>query len=81
MEGGASEGRLYVTHEHDEEDGVIWQFHCGNGGYDPAILQMVRLDEIIEIDPAIYAIAGLPLGYCARRSHGSSEWTTEKDGS
>jgi hypothetical protein len=36
---------LYVTHEYSEEEGVTWQFHCGNGDYDPGVLQSDFSDQ------------------------------------
>jgi hypothetical protein len=68
---------LYVTHEYDEDEGVIWQFHCGNGDYDPGVLQLVRLDEILEMDGSIAELAGLPPGFCAKRPSAEDKWTTE----
>ncbi len=70
---------LYVTHEFDEEEGIIWQFHSGNNDYNPEIMQLVRLDEIIEIDSSINELANLPLGYCAKRSHKSDKWIIENE--
>jgi hypothetical protein len=64
----------YVTHETDEEDGVLWQFHCGNGDFRPEVLQLVRLDSIVAIDPGVLAVADLPLGFGARRSGKDSAW-------
>jgi hypothetical protein len=71
---------LHVTHEYDEEEGVLWQFHCGNGDYDPKVLQLVRLDEILEMDRSIAELAGLPTGFCAKRSSAEDEWIVEKEG-
>lgn len=70
---------LYVTHEYDEEEGVIWQFHCGNGVYEPHVLQLVRLDEILELDRSIADLAQLPLGFCAKRTNVKEKWTTAKE--
>jgi hypothetical protein len=65
---------LLVTHERDGAD-VIWQFHCGNGDYRPEILQLVRLDEIVRLDPTVRSVASLPVGHRAQRQTGSEEWT------
>ena len=65
---------LYVTHEHDEKEGTIWQFHCGNGDYNPEKLQLVRLDTILRIDPAIGDLAGLAMGFSAKRESKDSPW-------
>jgi hypothetical protein len=70
---------LYVTHERDEEEGVIWQFHCGNGDYSSDVVQLVRLDEILELDGSIAELAGLPLGFCAKRSSARDRWVIEKE--
>ena len=70
---------LYVTHEHDEEEGVIWQFHCGNGDYSSAVVQLVRLDEIFDIDGTIAELVGLPVGFCAKRSSVKDKWVIEKE--
>lgn len=69
---------LYVTHEHDEEEGITWQFHCGNRDYSSTVLQLVRLDEILEIDVGLKELAGLPLGFCARRTSANDKWSTER---
>jgi hypothetical protein len=68
---------LCVTHEPDEEDGVLWQFHCGNGDYRASVLQLVRFDEIAALDAAILQLAALPLGSSARRASVSDEWVIE----
>lgn len=70
---------LYVTHDYDAEEGIIWQFHCGNGDYGPNAMQLVRLDEILEIDSGIKELAGLPLGHCATRSSFTDNWIVQKD--
>lgn len=69
----------YVVHEQDPEEGIIWQFHCGNGDYSAEVLQLVSLAEILQLDPAIKSLAGLPVGYCARRSDASSDWIIAPD--
>ena len=70
---------LYVTHEQDDEEGIIWQFHCGNEDYSTGVIQLVRLDEIIAIDPGVRKLAALPLGSCARRASKADEWTIKRD--
>lgn len=69
---------LYVTHEYDKEEGFIWQFHCGNGDYDPSVLQLIRLDEILEIDNGIRELASLPLGFCAKRNSVVAQWELQR---
>jgi hypothetical protein len=70
---------LYVTHEEDEEEGIIWQFHCGNGDYDPAVLKLVRLDEILSFDGDLVRVAELPLGFRAVRSSKAAAWVFERE--
>jgi len=69
---------LYVVHECDEEDDVVWQFHCGNNDYGSSVIQLVRLDEILSIDPSLYELASLALGFCARRASRESRWVIGK---
>jgi len=69
---------LEVTHEHDDEEGAIWQFHCRNGDYEESVIQLVRLDEILEIDPTLYEVAKLPLGFSANRDVRSGTWKIAK---
>jgi hypothetical protein len=65
---------LLVTHEFDSEEGVVWQFHAGDGEYSPDVLMLVRLDEIVALDPTLHGVARLPIGMQARRTHRGSEW-------
>jgi hypothetical protein len=65
---------LYVTHEHDPEEGIVWQFHAGNGDYSSAVLQLVRLDEILAIDPNLSCLWSLPVGQTAARESAANEW-------
>jgi len=69
---------LEVTHEYDEEEGHIWQFHCGNGDYGDSVLQLVRLDEILEIDPSLHVVADLPAGCLASRTKRRPTWKITK---
>lgn len=69
---------VYVSHELDEEEGVIWQFHCGLPDFGGDVLQLVRLDEILAIDPSLSTIAHLPVGYSAQRSETSDDWDLQK---
>ena len=66
---------LYVTHEHDADEGTIWQFHAGNGDYSAEVLQLVRLDEILAIDPGLRVLSGLPMGHSASRANRNEPWT------
>ncbi|MBK9260811.1 MAG: hypothetical protein IPM54_13455 [Polyangiaceae bacterium] len=71
---------LEVTHEYDEEEGAIWQFHCGNGDYHELVLQLVRLDEILAMDRTLCELAHLPIGFSATRSHLGDNWMIAKIG-
>ena len=70
---------LYVSHELDEEGDLTWQFHCGNGDFSAAVLQLVRLDEILRLDASLTELAELQIGYCARRSAVGARWITQKE--
>jgi hypothetical protein len=65
----------YVTHEEDPVEGVIWQFHSGNEDYRNEVLQLVRLEEILALDPSVAALSRMPPGCCARRSCRTDPWT------
>jgi hypothetical protein len=70
---------LYVSHDYDEEDGDLWQFHCGNGDYSANKLQLVRLDTIVALDATVQATADLPVGFCAKRSAIGMPWVYGPD--
>jgi len=65
---------LYVSYEYDEEEGHIWQFHCGNGDYSMERMQLVRLDTILALDASLFAIGDLPSGFCATRTSVGMAW-------
>lgn len=66
---------LQVIREQDEEDGSdVWQFHCGNGDYDPGVLQLVRLDTILKLAPELRELAQLPVGAIATRAAAGAPW-------
>ena len=67
---------LEVFHEEDD-DGPLWQFHCGNGDFSPLLLRLVRLDTIMRLDPTLLTISGLPAGMRAVRKDIESEWIIE----
>jgi hypothetical protein len=68
---------LLVTRELDDDEGSVWQFHCGNGDYRSEVLQLVRLDEILKLDPSVADVAALPIGFCARRNDRTDIWRSE----
>jgi hypothetical protein len=66
---------LEVTHELDPEDGSsVWQFHCGNGDYDPGVLRLVSIQQILDLDASVEAALALPAGSEARRASPSAPW-------
>jgi hypothetical protein len=66
---------LLVSRELAEDGDDLWQFHCGNGDYEPSKLQLVRLDELVRSDPTLASIADLAMGYTARRASVEKPWT------
>ncbi|MEM9400478.1 MAG: hypothetical protein AAF984_09740 [Verrucomicrobiota bacterium] len=65
---------LYVSYEIDEEEGGIWQFHCGNDDYSEDKIQLVSLNTIIGIDQSVKSVADLKNGYGARRKSVQDPW-------
>ncbi|MFZ6758630.1 hypothetical protein ACO0K9_15610 [Undibacterium sp. Ji50W] len=65
---------LYISHDFDEEEGDVWQFHCGNGDYTANRMQLVRLETIINLDPTVIDVADLPVGYGAKRLSIDQPW-------
>ncbi|MDQ0110683.1 hypothetical protein [Paenibacillus harenae] len=67
-------GILFVSH--DADDGM-WQFHSGTDvNMEDAML--VALEEIVELDPTITAVADLALGWVAWRDDKLSPWKREQ---
>ncbi|WP_394257123.1 hypothetical protein [Vibrio harveyi] len=65
---------LYVSHEFDEIEGVIWQFHAGNNDYDMSKMLLVNLNNILEMDISIHEVSSLPLNSIARRKSPEDSW-------
>lgn len=65
---------LYVSHEYDDEDGPIWQFHCGNEDYDVNKMLLVSLEGILGVDRFIKEVSGLPMNFVARRKYIGDAW-------
>jgi hypothetical protein len=65
---------LYVSHDYDDEEGNLWQFHCGNGDYSPDQMQLVKLETILRIDPTVCEVTVLLPGYCAKRIAPGQPW-------
>lgn len=68
---------LCAWREADDEEGEIWQFHCGNDDYSMEHLQLVRLETILRLDDTLSTLSQLPLGYCATRESVGAEWRIE----
>ena len=68
-----------VSHQYDEEEGDVWQFHVGNGDYDPAIIELVTLEQILRIAPELLNLPDVPRGWVAKRGDPSSSWVLERD--
>jgi hypothetical protein len=70
---------LLVMHQVDEEDGVIWQFHCDNDDYRSEVLQLVQLKEVLALDSTVESLASMPTGYTARRERVGEAWNIQED--
>jgi len=66
---------VYVSHEYDEEEGDVWQFHCGNGDFDMSKMLLVSLGNILSIDSSLSEVSDLPVDSVARRSYVGDKWT------
>jgi hypothetical protein len=64
---------LFVSHEYDE-DGDIWQFHCGNEDYDMSKMLLVSLGDVLTVDASLVEIANLPKNFVARRNYVGDKW-------
>ncbi|MGK4568190.1 immunity protein Imm33 domain-containing protein [Flavobacterium sp. 3HN19-14] len=66
----------YVSH--DKEDGA-WQFFSDDKFENfEEVAKVISLEEILKIDPTLFKLADLPLGYIATRKNIKSEWKIEK---
>lgn len=65
---------LLVSHERDEE-GDVWQFHCGNGDYDMGKMLLVEYRQLVEMDRTLVEIENLPINSVASRSSAGEGWT------
>ena len=66
---------LFVSRDQGRGEDDVWQFHCGNGDFDEQKLLLVRLDEVLVLDPTIAAVAALAVGQAARRAAVGEPWT------
>ncbi|WP_083458105.1 immunity protein Imm33 domain-containing protein [Herbaspirillum hiltneri] len=63
---------------HDEDDGG-WQFFPNSdGALDASEAVVASFKSIVNIDSSIVELADLPLGWCARRTSPTGQWTREK---
>lgn len=62
---------------HDNEDGG-WQFLEFNGSPNQEDAAVVSLQEITRIDPTLFELSDLPLGWQARRETKESPWIRGK---
>jgi hypothetical protein len=69
------DAHLVVWRDQGEDGDDVWQFHCGNGDYDAQRLLLVRLEEILDIDPTVAGVAHLAVGQAARRVAVGEPWT------
>jgi len=68
-----------VSHQYDEEDGDVWQFHSGNGDYAPSVIQLVALEQLLRLAPSLRDLPEIPRGWIARRRDESSPWKLERE--
>lgn len=61
---------LHVSHDADDHG---WQFLDG-GNVEISNAAVVALAEIVELDPSVFAIADLPIGWCAKRVSKTDNW-------
>jgi hypothetical protein len=64
---------LYVSHDISEGS---WQFLTGED-VNPDDVQLVRLAEVIGMDPSLNALSDLPLGWHAERAALNEAWTRQ----
>lgn len=69
---------LYVSHECDE-DGDLWQFHCGNGDYSMNKMQLVKFSTLLSLDSSIIEVEEMKIGYSARRKNLDDPWHFERE--
>lgn len=70
---------LYVSHEYDEEEGDIWQFHCGNDDYDMSKMLLISLGDILTIDSSLVELANLPVNSIAKRNSIDDQWVISSE--
>jgi len=65
---------LYVTHELDAAQHIVWQFYAEHIDTSPAATQLVGLGTMLDLDAGLDQVADLPLGWCARRETPAAPW-------
>ncbi|WP_192249962.1 DUF2185 domain-containing protein [Mesorhizobium silamurunense] len=70
----------YVLHEDDDDDeGGSWQFYSSDTrDWDKRDIMLVGLQEVVQRDGSILALADLPKGWHAWRNSKSSPWQRAK---
>ena len=68
---------LVVSHDADDH---AWQF-IGSSDASLEDARVVGLEEIVDLDPTVLALADLPPGWRATRSHVNDPWTRQQDSS
>lgn len=61
---------------HDEEDGA-WQFLCG-GRHAETDARIVSLQYMLDIEPALASLAGMPEGAYATRKDAAAPWAVHR---
>ena len=65
---------LYVSHEADEDDEIIWQFLHDPNRFDWTTAKLVRLDTMFGVDGTIGELGDLPIGWQATRASMMEDW-------
>ena len=66
---------LYVCH--NDDDGM-WQFHPGTDVYEEDA-RIVALSEIVKLDPTMFDLADLPMGWIATHKSQNDDWQRFQD--
>lgn len=62
---------------HDEDDGG-WQFLDGVSPNEPSTARLVCLASVMELDPSLFELANLPVGWRAKRQARGEAWQREQ---
>ncbi|HAS52842.1 MAG TPA: hypothetical protein DCS42_01335 [Nitrospiraceae bacterium] len=69
-------GAVSLYGSHDSEDGM-WQFLDGTEPTEPNAM-IISLGEVVDLDPTVVELAGLPPGWYTMRSSRNDEWVFRK---